>query len=422
MGYVTDGKPPEAPLDAANEAYAMTPPAFGETFGQQVVETSPIAFYKRWLERGVAGQGGLSGFLSRGQTQVAGQEGGMSPEEMGLTAEGGAPPSPTISAEDANEKYAPIGPDGKKVKIASAPMPENLARVVGQQKAEQIEREGIIARFQNAHSWPVNFAVGTAAFMMDPFNLATAFVPGFGEEAVSAALGRGLLARTAGRVVAGATGGALSQLPLTALRYGMANEEASEYTARDALRDLSFAAAGNAVIGAGIVGGLREAGVLKPDELMTRAGRPVANEGAGAAILKADAGTKHAAMSTAVAQLADGREVDVEPLNAEAQRGPSAVAADQAKLYREGFDQSLAQPEYERAAQEVYGEKKIAPPTEPGQRLALAENDLKAMEERGVEIHPEDRAEIEAARGDLAKADDLEGAAQIAAGCLGDAA
>lgn len=224
---------------------------------------------------------------------------------------------PTLSPEDVNERYAPIGPDGKQIKITDHPLPEDVAQSVGKAKSDEIERNGVLSRFANAHSWPVTTAAGMAAFMLDPMNATSAFMPGVGEEAIAARLGASFLARTAARVASGAVAGAASQAPLEALRYDP-NGENSLY---DAFRNMAFAAAGNAVIGAGIGAvadwwrppRVREVPGALPAPLPELTPEAEA-ESVGRSIMRADAATKAEAMRSGIAQLAEGREVNVLPI------------------------------------------------------------------------------------------------------------
>ena len=306
----------EAPPEAAAQGYAATPPSWGSALMSMFHETSPSEMIGRWYNRGLAGAQGFSGRLARSALSVIGGTAGLNNDQLGLTPnEELQHPSPALPASEANDKYAPVGPDGKKTSITSQPMPEAVAQLVGNAKADHLERQGVIARFENAHSWPVNFGTGMAAFLMDPLNAASAFIPGFGEEATATALGGGFLARVIGRTVAGATGGALSQAPLTALKLGLSGEEGDDYTARSAFRDMAFAAAGNALFSAGI--GTAAEALRRPATKEPAAEAPsheMPGEAQARAITTADAKTKYDAMKTAVAQVAEGREVNVEPI------------------------------------------------------------------------------------------------------------
>lgn len=251
--FIPDGQPFEMPETAADLSYAETPPPFGRAFRAMVTESSGLAYLARAAERG--SQAGSSWF-DQGLYQGGLAEEAQSPyqpEPVQLDPE----QSDVLPAAEINKRYAPEG-----VSITDKPMPEKLGEIIGRQKAESMRRESVLARSAAVNSWPVNFGAGMAAFMLDPLNAATTLIPGLGEESVTAALGRvglsGIPQRMGARAIVGAVGGAEAQVPLSALRYGLSGEEASDYTLRDALRDVFYSAAGGAAIHAGVFGTLRE--------------------------------------------------------------------------------------------------------------------------------------------------------------------
>ncbi len=329
--FVSDGQPFETPLPEAAEGYAATPPTFARGFAAMVQENSTLAPLSRFVERSEYDtSGSATGMLGRALA-VAGETAGGAPLPLPAGLPDMAPqPSPMLSADEANARYAPMGPDGTPAPITDAPIPEGVAQLIGQAKSDEIERESVLQRFSATRSLPVTFGSNVAAFLLDPLNAATSLVPAVGEDAILGGLGRagltGFAARTLARAGAGAIGGAAAQAPLTALRYGLGQQEASDYDFRDALRDVALSAAGGAIMQAGF-------GALG-DALRTRSGAPaqVAATGetppvAAASVAGADAATKGDAMRAAVAQITDGREVDVEPVfagaAAKAPRGPA---------------------------------------------------------------------------------------------------
>lgn len=56
------------------------------------------------------------------------------------------------------------------------PVTEEYAREVSAELREKIDREGVIRRFDAAHSFPVIVATDLLAFLLDPINLAMAIV------------------------------------------------------------------------------------------------------------------------------------------------------------------------------------------------------------------------------------------------------
>lgn len=292
--FLADGQPWENPEAAADQTYAMTPPSLMSGLGAEFTSSSPVAALGRATERGSQAD---SSWFDR-SLYAAGMAG------AGLPVQEQA--SPQISADAANQRFAPQGQ-----KVFNAPISEGLARIIGQQKQDEIDRNSVIARFQNQHSWPVNFATSMATFMMDPLNAGSALLPGIGEDTILAGLGRAGLAesvatRMAARIGAGMTAGAVSMVPNAAIHYGLGTEQDSDYQMRDALRDVMMGAAGGALFHA-IGGGLHEAGVMSPDPIMAGVefDRLVGSAGP---IARADA------MRAAVSQMADGRPVDVTPV------------------------------------------------------------------------------------------------------------
>lgn len=291
VDFISDGQPFENSENLSAEAYGKISPSFSETISSELPE-GPVGYLSRAAERGT--QAGSSWFDRAvvGISQAnAGQE-VTQPEE-----------SPKLPPDEINKKYAPEG-----TTITNKPMTEGLAGIIGRQKSEQVERDQVINRYQNAHSWTANMGTGLVSFMLDPLNAASSFVPGIGEDAIlgglsKTAIGTGLVGRTLARAGSQAAAGVVSQAPLTGLKLGLSPEEASDYSLRDAFRDLSFGAAGGALLGAGF-GGLHEAGILGPDSVMEEADR----------LKTTKAPVNHAAISSAVSQIADGRPVEVSPL------------------------------------------------------------------------------------------------------------
>lgn len=249
-------------------------------------------------------------------------------------------PLPKMDAEQINKSYGPIGFDGKQVKLTNEPVPDVVGQMLGKQKQDELNAQDTWNRFSSHNNAVTNFGAGIVGFMMDPTNAATLFIPPVGEEAILGGIARAGLAtdnvaaRTGARLIAGGATGTAAQAPLTGIKYAASSPEGYDYSARDALNDMLYSAAGNAIVHGGFLGGAREAGILKPDELIknAREGKvpPTEPPSSGAsqmttqhvysegeklppvvdAIVNADAPTKHAAISAATAQIIDGRPVD----------------------------------------------------------------------------------------------------------------
>ncbi len=311
--FIADGDPFENPRDSAETAYAATTPTIGAKLGADV-ESGITAGLARATERGQ--QQGASWF-----DRFAAMAGDATAAEAGVMPDSAPAPSTTISAEDANKRFAPPG-----TTITDGPMPEGLARVVGQQKADEIKRESVLSRYANAHGAVTNFGVGTVGFLLDPLQAGSTFVPGLGEETIAARLGEGLIARTTARAAAGASAGAAAMAPVVALKSAESYAENSDYGIRDAMFDMAMGSALGALGHAGF-GALREGGILRPDGLM-EADRARLADGLQpaaappgsvsdtdlAAVADAPASVTSNAINAAAAQMAEGRAVDVAPI------------------------------------------------------------------------------------------------------------
>lgn len=223
-----------------------------------------------------------------------------------------APPPTTLAPEDANQRYGPIGPDGKQVPVTDKPIDERLAEIIGRQKTEAIQREGIQSRFAGAYGTVPSFAVGAIASLADPTNAALLLVPPLGEGAILGGLARaglagGIAARTIARAGAGAiTGGGIGATG-AALSAGLAPDEIGENGMRDALREIAFGAAGFAAFHAGF-GGIGDAMRWYRGEAPAAGvnAEHVADLGP---ILTADAPTTHAALRATAAQIDAGEPI-----------------------------------------------------------------------------------------------------------------
>lgn len=325
--FIVDSKPFETPINAADQGYANISPPWGRAILSMAEESSPLAALSRAGQRG---QFEGSSVFDRAMYDTL-----TTDPNTGMPVDPNAPISgsiktPMLEPDEANKLYAPEG-----TKITDKPIPEGIAKLVGTEKARQIDRESIISRFQNNHNFLTNFGVGMTGFLMDPLNLATMFVPGIGEETAAAGAARvgltGFAARTATRVISGAATGALAQSPLVALKYGLSQEDASGYDLKSAFRDLFYNAAGAAIFSAGLgaigdmLGGraetrpVPESGNIPPAESALRqrllsSTALTSPDSDISAIVNADAPTKHTAMSTAISQIVEGRPVDVMPI------------------------------------------------------------------------------------------------------------
>ncbi len=251
---------PEPPPGSRDEDYQKVKPSIGEQAGAAFGEgpTSPTAKFSvtRAFEEAPY-RDDWWGRLIRGQ--AIGNYQPQPGEEMPDFTK--PVPSPVLSADEVNKKYAPIGPDGKSEKLTDKPLPQAVAEMRYSARKAQIEREGILRRGAETRGVVPNFLINMTQ-MLDPLNAATLFVPGLGEERLIAGLAEvgltGVAARTGARPAAGAVSGGAAMVPLAGLQAGLGVLEDQEFGMRDFLHDVMMGAAFGATVHAGIVGPYRE--------------------------------------------------------------------------------------------------------------------------------------------------------------------
>ena len=258
-----DGPIPESTPEAAAPAYAGLPASFGEYAGDVVSETAQMA--KGALD---VAQYSDSGWGKFGRAVIASGQAaaGPGPLEPLETPDLAPTPSPMLSKAEATARHPDIAkaaPD-----LFSDNSPEGVVDALAESKRSELEREGVLSRYEDAHSWYSNFPTRMALTMLDPVNAASLMIPGVGEETVLARLGTGALARTGARLVAGGTAGLAGMSAGVGLRYGLSQAEGGDYGLRSAFLDLASGVALGALVH-GAIGLGREAGYLRPDNLMT---------------------------------------------------------------------------------------------------------------------------------------------------------
>jgi hypothetical protein len=320
----TDNAPPEETESSADQAYATIPPTTGERLGAEAGATT----------------GQLTHFLGREFTPTAESTAHLR-GPMAQQAQQAAQAS-MIDPDEANKRYAPTDQDGKQMPLFDKPVPDSVAQSIGRAKANEIEREGILSRYGNAHSTLTGFGVGAVGFMLDPIQAGSMLLPGIGEEAIMAKLGTDAISTAVARGTAGAVTGGGAMVPVAALKYGIGQTEASDYDLRSAFSDVAGGAMFGAVMHAAVMPGLKyawtegrlrlaEQGILPPsaesipvtpDDLRSavQAGQDRSwlqhlNSVYGAEdVLNADATTTRAALQSALSQVIDGRPVDISPI------------------------------------------------------------------------------------------------------------
>jgi hypothetical protein len=190
---VSDNDPFQLPQAAADQYYARTDPGL-PAFVAATLGDGPTAYLLRGAQRGtVEGASFFDRFLAN--------TGNRDPESEMFGGQPSEPiQSPDMAPADYNEKYAPRDTTGAIQPIGDQPMPEALAAIIGQEKSDAMQREGVLRRYvtatekvwykksgtwyqreEPAHGWAGTFLVGTAAPMLDPLDAAGMFLPGVGE-------------------------------------------------------------------------------------------------------------------------------------------------------------------------------------------------------------------------------------------------
>lgn len=198
-----------------------------------------------------------------------------------------------MEPDEANERF---GIEGKLTFDAATT--EGVAEELNRLKREELQREDVFRRAQGgAGQWSARFGVGLAASALDPLNVASAFIPIVGPsryalwlEGAGSALGRaGIRARVG--AVEGLAGAAL----LEPIVYGVAKSEQADYTAADSMLNLAF----GTVLGGGLHAGF--------GAVADSVRGPLARQ-----IESMEPAEREASLRTAIAQVAEGRPVDVD--------------------------------------------------------------------------------------------------------------
>ena len=305
--FMPDGQPFENPLAAAEPGYENAPVSTTTAIGQ-LAQTGVTAQLGRQLERSE-----------------------LKPVEFPKLPMAAQDPSTPDAQQEAQ--------DTQQAAQEREQAAEELPKVVAQQKADAAKRDAVLGRWANQTGAAGRIGTSIVAGLLDPLNDAAMFMPGIGEEAAMANIGRmglsteTMLARMAARGISGASAGVAGMAPIAALQYGLAQGEGTDYSIRDAMNDLMFGAVVGAAGHAGF-GALREAGIMRPDALLRERALAIPAD------VNADA------MHAAAAQVMSGREVDVRPVAdvtaprmPEGMRGPESTLTpppevDTVRLYR----------------------------------------------------------------------------------------
>ena len=160
------------------------------------------------------------------------------------------PATPMLSKQDADER---VKESGLEVDVPESGIREGALNLLLERRREERERQ-IVLNNAPSGSAPAVIAAQFAAQMIDPINIASAFIPVVGEARYSAMLARATTfgGRAAVRVGVGAAEGAVGAAVLEPFVYTLSNQLQDDYDLTDSLENVLF--------GAALGGGLRGVG------------------------------------------------------------------------------------------------------------------------------------------------------------------
>lgn len=200
-----------------------------------------------------------------------------------------------MEPDEANQRF---GIEGKLTFDAATT--EGVAEELNRLKREELQREDVFRRAQGGvGQWTARLGVGLAASALDPLNLASAFIPVVGPSRYALWLeGAGsALARAGVRARVGAVEGLAGAAVLEPLVYGVAKSEQADYTAADSMLNLAF----GTVLGGGLHAGFGAIG----DRITGGFARQIEDM---------STETRETALRTAIANVAEGRPVRIDPI------------------------------------------------------------------------------------------------------------
>jgi hypothetical protein len=171
----------------------------------------------------------------------------MGPESYLAPNAGRAEPeSPLLEAQQARDRVAAAGFD---IKIPDQGIRQGALDVLIQRQREQVARQQVMARAAGG-TMPAQIAASLGASLLDPLNIASAFVPVVGEARYVAMLGRATspLARAGVRAGVGAAEGVVGAAIIEPLPLLAAQQDQTEYGLSDSLANIAL----GGVLGGGL--------------------------------------------------------------------------------------------------------------------------------------------------------------------------
>lgn len=171
-----------------------------------------------------------------------------------------APDTPMLDAQAARDKVSGMGLD---IKIPEQGIREGALDILIDRHREQAARQQVMIR-ANGGSFGTQLGASVAASLLDPLNIASAFVPVVGEARYAAMLGRTAspLGRAGVRAGVGAVEGAVGAAIIEPLPLLAAQQDQTEYGLSDSLANIAM--------GGLLGGGLHSVGGAVSDALRRR--------------------------------------------------------------------------------------------------------------------------------------------------------
>lgn len=217
--------------------------------------------------------------------------------------------SPRLSAEEARTRVTGAG---LKLNIPDDGIRESALNLLMESKYQEKVWQDTISRGPTGFAaGAARFGVGLGASILDPINIASAFIPFVGEARLASMLARagaGFGSRALVRAQVGAVEGLAGAAVVEPFVLAMAHDLQKDYTAADSLLNLAF----GTILGGGLhvgVGAVRDHVSRGGDILTTPPVGPTAQR-----IAALPPEDRMTAFRTALAQAIDGRTVDVEPI------------------------------------------------------------------------------------------------------------
>lgn len=211
-----------------------------------------------------------------------------------------AVPSKILSTDEANERFGIKDGAGKALLKFDADTPEPIAEELYKLKRDELARKDVMRRAQGGFGQgAAQFGVGLVASVLDPVNIASAFIPVVGEARYATMLAgaAGAGERALIRAGVGALEGGVGAAVVEPIVYGVAKSEQADYDMTDSMMNLAF----GTVLGGGLHTSIGAVG----DKITGRFARQIE-----AAPLE----VKETALRSAVAAVAEGRPVRIDPL------------------------------------------------------------------------------------------------------------